>query len=137
MTPDCRWGARPTIAVVLREIARAGIRNHVWLTADVHYTAAHHYAPERAAFTDFEPFWEFVSGPLNAGAFGPNALDGTFGPRADFVSPLPRARTPRRRRAASSSAKVEIDGRSLALTVTLRGVDGDTLYVRRLEAARR
>ena len=36
---------------------------HVWLTADMHYTAAHHYDPNRAAFQDFEPFWEFVSGP--------------------------------------------------------------------------
>ncbi|WP_280302299.1 alkaline phosphatase D family protein [Nocardia abscessus] len=40
----------------------------VWLTADVHYTAAHRYSPERAVFTEFDEFWEFVSGPLNAGA---------------------------------------------------------------------
>ncbi|WP_425388824.1 alkaline phosphatase D family protein [Corynebacterium lactis] len=37
--------------------------NVVWLTADVHYTAAYHYSPERAQFTDFAPFWEFVSAP--------------------------------------------------------------------------
>ena len=53
----------------------------VWLTADVHYTAAHRYDPNRAQFQDFAPFWEFVSGPLNAGTFGPNELDATFGPR--------------------------------------------------------
>ncbi|WP_370290156.1 alkaline phosphatase [Nocardioides sp.] len=134
--PGLPLGREADIAVVLREIARAGIRNHVWLTADVHYTAAHHYAPERAAFTDFEPFWEFVSGPLNAGAFGPNALDGTFGPRADFVAAPPRANTSPAE-GSQFFGEVEIDGRSLALTVTLRGVDGDTLYVRRLEAARR
>ena len=39
--------------------------------------------PGRAAFTDFDPFWEFVAGPINAGTFGPNALDPTFGPSAD------------------------------------------------------
>ena len=83
--PGLPLGREADIAVVLREIARAGIRNHVWLTADVHYTAAHHYAPERAAFTDFEPFWEFVSGPLHAGTFGPNKLDATFGPEERFV----------------------------------------------------
>ena len=55
----------------------------------MHYTAAHHYDPSRAAFGDFDPFWEFVAGPLNAGAFGPNALDATFGPEAVFVEPPP------------------------------------------------
>jgi phosphodiesterase/alkaline phosphatase D-like protein len=105
----------------------------VWLTADVHYTAAHHYDPGRARFQDFDPFWEFVSGvgvggvlerhrhlpgppgdrdvaeeleprggrqdpgrarfqdfdpfwefvsgPLHAGTGEPNALDDTFGPQ--------------------------------------------------------
>ncbi len=65
----------------------------MWLTADVHYTAAHHYSPDRASFTDFDEFWEFVSGPLNAGAFGPNELDGTFGPEAVFVHAPPAANT--------------------------------------------
>jgi hypothetical protein len=37
------------------------------LTADMHYTAAHHFDPNRAVFGEFEPFWEFVSGPLHAG----------------------------------------------------------------------
>ena len=54
-------------------IKRARIRNTVWLTADVHYTAAHYYDPNKAQFQDFDPFWEFVSGPLHAGTFGPNA----------------------------------------------------------------
>jgi len=39
------------------------VRNTVWLTADVHYCAAHHYHPNRAAYQQFEPFWEFVAGP--------------------------------------------------------------------------
>ncbi|GAA1292908.1 hypothetical protein GCM10009609_72110 [Pseudonocardia aurantiaca] len=63
------------------------------LTADVHYTAAHHYSPDRAAFTEFDPFWEFVSGPLHARAFGPNPLDPTFGPEAVFVQAPPAANT--------------------------------------------
>ncbi len=52
----------------------------MWLTADVHYAAAHYYNPDKAQFQDFDPFWEFVSGPLHAGTFGPNTLDNTFGP---------------------------------------------------------
>lgn len=77
-------GRELEIAGVLSAFKRDGVKNTVWLTADVHYCAAHHYSPERAAFTDFDPFWEFVAGPINAGSFGPNAMDGTFGPEVVF-----------------------------------------------------
>jgi alkaline phosphatase D len=53
----------------------------VWITADVHYCAAHYYDRAKAQFTDFDPFWEFVTGPLNAGGFGPGVLDNTSGRR--------------------------------------------------------
>src|SRR3954451_9740482 len=72
------------IANLLSFMKRAGIRNTVWLTADMHYTAAHHYDPNRAVYQDFEPFWEFVSGPLHAGTWAPGELDDTFGPKAMF-----------------------------------------------------
>ena len=65
-----RWyaaGRELEIADVLSFIKRAGVRNTMWVTADVHYTAAHYYDPGKAVFQDFEPFWEFVSGPLHAG----------------------------------------------------------------------
>lgn len=78
-------GRELEFADLLRFIRDQKIDNTVWLTADVHYTAAHHYSPERAQFQDFAPFWEFVSGPLHAGTFGPNALDMTFGPKVEFV----------------------------------------------------
>ncbi|MEP3334318.1 alkaline phosphatase D family protein [Sedimentitalea sp.] len=78
-------GREMEIAELLRFIKTANITNTVWFTADVHYTAAHYYDPNKAQFQDFEPFWEFVSGPLHAGTFGPNALDGTFGPELKFV----------------------------------------------------
>ena len=78
-------GRELEIADLLRFIKTTGIDNTVWFTADVHYTAAHYYNPDRATFQDFNPFWEFVSGPLHAGTFGPNDLDGTFGPEVKFV----------------------------------------------------
>jgi len=78
-------GRELEIADLLRFIKTAGIENTVWFTADVHYTAAHHYSPDRAQMQDFDPFWEFVSGPLHAGTFGPNDLDMTFGPEVKFV----------------------------------------------------
>jgi alkaline phosphatase D len=55
----------------LRYIRDNGIANVVWLTADVHFTAAHYFDPNLARYQEFAPFWEFVSGTLNAGTFGP------------------------------------------------------------------
>jgi alkaline phosphatase D len=78
-------GRENDIATILSFIKTAEIANTVWLTADVHYTAAHHYSPDRAIFQEFEPFWEFVSGPLHAGTFGPSTYDNTFGPEVRFV----------------------------------------------------
>lgn len=82
-------GREHDIAEILGFIKTAGVKNVVWLTADVHYTAAHYYSPDRAAFQDFDPFWEFVSGPIHAGTFGPNPLDMTFGPDVRFVKAPP------------------------------------------------
>ena len=59
-------GREPELARILSAWQRAGVTGVVFITADVHYTAAHHYSPDRAAFTEFDPFWEFVSGPLAA-----------------------------------------------------------------------
>ena len=53
---------------------------------DVHYAAAHYYDPAKALFTNFNPFWEFVAGPLHTGTFGPNKLDNTFGTQVRFIS---------------------------------------------------
>jgi alkaline phosphatase D len=72
------------IADLLSFIRRADIRNTVFITAELHYTAAHYYDPNNAVFQDFAPFWEFVSGPIHAGTWGPCALEKTFGPRVVF-----------------------------------------------------
>lgn len=74
-------GREQELAEVLAALDQRGVRNALWLTADVHYAAAHHYDPTRARWPRFAPFWELVSGPLNAGGFGPNPLDPTFGPQ--------------------------------------------------------
>jgi alkaline phosphatase D len=129
-------GRELDIAEVLAFLKRERIRNHVWLTADVHYTAAHHYAPERAAFTDFDPFWEFVSGPLNAGGFGPNELDGTFGPEAVFVETGPVANTSPME-GFQYVGEVAIDGGTAELTVRLIGIDGAVRWSTTLTPERR
>jgi alkaline phosphatase D len=125
-------GGRPLgreleFAQVLRAVHRHGVSGVVFLTADVHYTAAVHYDPARAAIQDFTPFWEFVSGPAHAGAFGPNALDGTFGPRAAFVHAPPVANTSPAE-GYQHFGEVEIDAHSGDLTVYLRDRDGVSLW---------
>ncbi|WP_372498640.1 alkaline phosphatase D family protein [Yinghuangia soli] len=128
-------GRELEFAEVLRTAKRRGVRGIVFLTADVHYTAAHHYDPSRAAFQDFDPFWEFVSGPANAGAFGPNTLDGTFGPRAEFVHAPPRANTSPLE-GFQHFGEVDIDGHSGALTVRLRDGQSAVLWSRTLDPVR-
>jgi alkaline phosphatase D len=125
--PGAPVGREHQIAWILQQIKRRGIRNTVWLTADVHYTAAHHYDPSRAAFTDFEPFWEFVSGPLHAGAFGPNALDATFGPQHVYAATPPRANTSPLE-GSQFFGEVRIDGHSRTFTVALRDLTGAELW---------
>ena len=83
-------GRELEVADLLAFIRRARIRNTVWLTADVHYTAAHYFDPGKAVFQDFDSFWEFVSGPLHAGTGTQNEIDNTFGPQVVFVKANPR-----------------------------------------------
>ncbi|QWF77415.1 alkaline phosphatase D family protein [Amycolatopsis sp. CA-230715] len=133
--PGAPGGREAELAWVLREISRRRVRNVVWLTADVHYTAAHHYSPDRAAFTEFDPFWEFVSGPLNAGAFGPNALDPTFGPEAVFVHAPPVQNTSPAD-GYQHFGEISIDGGSGELTVDLRDASGASLWSKTLRPQR-
>ena len=111
---------------MLAAFKRHGVRNVVWITADVHYCAAHRYDPSRAAFTDFDPFWEIVAGPIAAGTFGPNQLDGTFGPEVVFskVADYPN-QSPRGGNQFFGHAAVAADG---LLTMSLRDASGAVLW---------
>jgi alkaline phosphatase D len=126
-------GRELEIAELLTFINRNGIRNTVWLTADLHYTAAHRYDPNRARYQDFAPFWEFVSGPLNAGSFGPNELDDTFGTEAVFVK-APEAGQVNLPPSAGMQffGQVDIDGTSEVMTVRLKDIAGATLFTQEL-----
>jgi alkaline phosphatase D len=128
-------GRELEIAHLLSFIKHAGIRNTVWLTADVHYTAAHYYDPSKAVFQDFEPFWEFVSGPIHAGTFGPNVLDNTFGPQLRYIKApdknqgqnLPPSE------GLQFFGRVDIDGASQVMTVALKDVEDRSLWSTTLE----
>ncbi|AHG01979.1 alkaline phosphatase (plasmid) [Halostagnicola larsenii XH-48] len=117
------------IAELLSFLHDEGIYNVVWFTADVHYTAAHHYHPDRAQFSEFNPFWEFVSGPLHAGTFGPNKLDNTFGPKVIYEKSPPEGEANLPPSAGLQFfGQVDIDADTEALTVTLKNRDGESLY---------
>jgi alkaline phosphatase D len=118
------------IADLLCFIKRAGIRNTVWLTADMHYTAAHYYDPNRAVFSDFEPFWEFVSGPLHAGTWAPGELDNTFGPMAMYQNGCNADQGENLAPCFGLQffGRVDIDGHSEVMTVTLKDVDDRALW---------
>ena len=119
---------------LLSYMKREKIRNTVWLTADVHYTAAHYYNPAKAKFTNFDPFWEFVSGPLNAGTFGPGQTDPTFGIEvAYFKAPEKGKFNLSPVQGMQFFGEVEIDSKTRALTVTLRDLKGTGLYTQRLD----
>ncbi len=125
------------VAEVLSFINANNIRNTVWLTADVHYTAAHYYDPNKAQFQDFTPFWEFVSGPLHAGSFGPNKLDNTFGPEVKFVkAPKEGEKNLPPSSGLQFFGHVKIDGISEVMTVTLRDADDAGLWSVDLEPKR-
>ena len=118
------------IADLLSFMKRAGIRNTVWLTADMHYTAAHHYDPNRAAFQDFEPFWEFVSGPLHAGTWAPGPARQYVRPEGDVPEGLQREQGENLAPCFGLQffGRVDIDGKTEVMTVTLKDVDNRDLW---------
>ncbi len=129
-------GRELEIADLLRFIKSAAIRNTVWLTADVHYTAAHHYDPSRAQFQEFDPFWEFVSGPIHAGTFGPNELDNTFGPEVRFMKAPPAGQSNLPPSAGYQFfGHVAIDGATEQMTVTLKDRANTSLWATVLDPA--
>lgn len=115
------------LATLFSTLKKRRVANVVWLTADVHYAAAHRYDPTRAAYEDFDPFWEFVAGPMHATAFPRKRLDDTFGPEVVFASAGDDTfGTPAT--GAQFFGVIRIDGRSRAMRVTLVDARGRDLH---------
>ena len=128
-------GREQDIADLLRFIKHNDITQTVFFTADVHYTAAHYYDPGKAQFRDFNPFWEFVSGPVHAGSFGPGEMDNTFGPQVVYSKhPGGKPNLPPSDE-LQFFGHVKIDGETEAMTVTLKDLNDKALYTVTLEAA--
>lgn len=123
-------GREEEIARLLTHLHARGVKNVVWLCADVHYAAALRYDPARAAHKTMSPFWEFVAGPMHALAFPRGPLDATFGPEIAFATEEPRdGGTPAEGRQYFGVGQIDATG---ALTVTLVDARGRDLHVQRL-----
>ena len=135
--PGKPLGRELEIADILGFMKRERILNTVWLTADVHYTAAHWFDPSKAAFQDFEPFWEFVSGPLHSGSFPANDIDSTFGPQLKFIKAPERGQInlpPSE--GMQFFGHVAIDGASEVMTVTLKDTADVALWSTKIDPKR-
>ncbi len=131
-------GRETEIADLLSFIKHAGVANTVWITADMHYTAANYYDPNRAVFQDFEPFWEFISGPIHAGTWRPGKLDNTFGPRAVYQMGCSREQSENLAPCFGLQffGHIGIDGATEVMTVTLKDVDDTPLWAINLDPRR-
>ena len=129
-------GRELELVELLSFIKREQIHNVVWIAADVHYAASHYFHPSRASFQDFNPFWEFIAGPINAATLRPHRIDQTFGAERVFLS------VPERR---SGGGRSPLDGEQYfgmidvlsggdALKVSICDLNGACLYSERLDA---
>ena len=128
-------GREMEIAELLSFIKHERIQNVFWLTADVHYAASLFYDPARAQFTDFDGFWEFVSGPLHAASLSPGGLDNTFGPEFRWTARRKGSRASGPYSSEQYFSTVRIDGKSKVATVTHCNREGERLWSTELQPA--
>lgn len=121
-------GREKEIARLLSALRAAGVKNLLFLTADVHYAALHRFDPAHAAHTDFFPFHECIAGPLHAKSFPPKAKDGTFGPEVLFRVEEPETSGSGPWAGRQSFGLVTIARGSHALTVTFVSGTGKVLH---------
>lgn len=133
--PGAPMGRELELAELLSFLKERKVRNVVFLTADVHYPAMHQYHPDRARFRDFDPFWEFVAGPLNAGTFGAMPLDETFGPEVRWQKPATMMNAAPWE-GQQYFGSVRIQGNSGVMTVAIHDLTGKALHQVELEPSR-
>jgi alkaline phosphatase D len=134
--PGRPGGREAQIAELLKFLKDHDITNTVWISADVHYASAIHYHPERAAFQDFDPFWEIVAGPINAGTgnLTMNPLDPTFGPKIVHTT-MPTPSVDSSPAAGNQFFGMgEIDRETKEITLSIHDLDGKLLWSQQLPA---
>ena len=128
-------GREQEAADILSFIKRENIRNTVWLAADVHYSAAYRFDPNQAAFQDFNPFWEFISGPFHTRPGRVKHFDKTFGANQQYRTPVAPIINPPPSDGFLYFGHANINAKTGAMRVTLRDLNDRTLFSVTLEAA--
>jgi alkaline phosphatase D len=119
---------------ILTYIKRNNVKNIIFLSGGLNFAAALSYDPSLARGSDFNPFYEFIAGPLNGATDVLKKVDNTFGPKILFS-----------KSADNNSNKLSpLDGfqffgevnieRNGKLTVTFRDIIGNAIYSKSLEA---
>lgn len=129
---DRRTGFAYELLDILRFMQTHHIRNHIWISTDIHFVAALRYAPF-AADPSFQ-FYEIDTGPLNAGVFPKHELDTTLHPTLLFR--YPDDADPARGYAAAKSwfnfGVMQVDEHGSA-RLTVINTNGTTLFELPLE----
>lgn len=130
-------GRELEIAWLLKTLQERRVKNVIWVTADVHYAAAHHFHPDRAATKAFDPFWEFVAGPAHAGTFSMGEPDRTFGTEVRFKS-VPQDLKPNRPpdEGLQFFGLLEANPGDQALTVSIINTAGTRVFEQQFAPAR-
>lgn len=135
--PGPARGRELEIAWLLRTLQERRVKNVIWVTADVHYSAAHYFHPDRAASKEFDPFWEFVAGPAHAGTFSTGDPDLTFGPEVRFKGVPPDLKPNRPPDAGLQFfGLAEINPEDEMLTVSIVNTAGVRIFEQQLAPAR-
>jgi alkaline phosphatase D len=129
-------GREREAAEILSWIKANDIRNTLWIAADVHYAAANEFHPDRAAFKDFSPFWEFIAGPFHTQAFPPGRLDPTFGPQNRYASTHGVKGNQPPSAGWCNFGHAEIDAASGAMTVSFRNDRNQVMWLKTLSPER-
>jgi alkaline phosphatase D len=124
---DRQTGFQYELQDILRFLQAHNIRNHVWISTDIHFVEVFRHAP----FHD-DPtfvFYEVDTGPLNAGVFPKHEFDMTLHPTELFK--YPQSAPPEEGYAAANTwfnfGVLRVDERG-ELRVTVVNTKGTTLY---------
>ncbi len=124
---DHRTGFQYELRDILRFLHEHKIRNHVWISTDIHFVEMFRYAPFRDDPANV--FYEFDTGPLNAGVFPKHEFDMTLHPTELFK--YPQSAEPQEGYAAAKSwfnfGVMRVDDRG-ELHVAVINTDGTTLH---------
>jgi len=131
---DQSTGFEHELLALLRFMQRHGVRNHLWISTDVHFSAVFRHAP----FAD-DPsfrFYEVDTGPLHAGVFPKQEFDTTLRPERVFLFPSTCDANADFRTAQTwfTFGEIRIDEAGV-LTVDVVNTPGERLFTLRLPPA--